>query len=343
MTLPPRQNWEDPENPPSLYDGQEASEPWFAPDLEPEDAPALPQAQGPRDALFDPEVWLQAQGHLSGELAAVAQVFGRLDLRLSQAGEGMRLRLALQEVAELGWLTGAHLGLERLALFVALRVGAGEDSQALTQAAWAVRRLTGGAEPGAGGWHRGLVEFLGFEAPSLQDLADTMTGTERLHPFTRAALLLQAWNMAGAERAARDVEAAVLAARHGGGAGRGALFLPLALGGGGALRGRGPVVSRLAAFYRGAEQAGLSALMLIDRVAQWQERSAEAVSDLSGRTPRELLAVFARWPMVTAPMAEAHSAASRAAVQRNLELLTQRGLIREITGQGRYRVWTAKV
>lgn len=41
--------------------------------------------------------------------------------------------------------------------------------------------------------------------------------------------------------------------------------------------------------------------------------------------------------MVSAPMAEARTSASRAAVQRNLRKLTDPGLIREMTGQGRYR------
>jgi Fe2+ or Zn2+ uptake regulation protein len=45
--------------------------------------------------------------------------------------------------------------------------------------------------------------------------------------------------------------------------------------------------------------------------------------------------------MVSAPLAEELSQASRAAVQRNLDLFARRGLIREVTGQGRYRIWTA--
>jgi DNA-binding IclR family transcriptional regulator len=56
-----------------------------------------------------------------------------------------------------------------------------------------------------------------------------------------------------------------------------------------------------------------------------------------------LLDVFAAWPLVTAPLAEAQTGASRAAVQRNLDRLMARGLIREVTGQGRYRVWVAAV
>jgi hypothetical protein len=81
--------------------------------------------------------------------------------------------------------------------------------------------------------------------------------------------------------------------------------------------------------------------MLIDRMADWEQRSVMVLKDCSGRTPGELVQVFARWPMVSAPMAEVQTGASRAAVQRNLDLMTARGVIREITGQGRYRIWTA--
>lgn len=298
--------------------------------------PPLPRAE--RVRLFDLKDWLAAQNRLSGDLAAAALVQGRLTERLARAGEGARLRLALAEVAELGWWTGARFGVERLALFVALRVGAGEDGQALGQAAWAVRRLTSGAEPGAGGWVEGLAAFLGFEGEAVESLAEVMQDTEALHALTRAALLLHGWRVAGENRAARDMEAAVLAARHGG---QGAPFLPLALTGGVALRGQGHPEAQLAAFYRGAEQASLAALMLLDRVETWHRKAEVALGDLSGRTPRALIGVFARWPMVRAPMAEAQVDASRAAVQRNLDLMAARGLIREITGQGRYRVWTA--
>lgn len=306
-----------------------------------DDLPPGPRAE--RDRLFDPDLWLVAQGALSGDLAAACLAFGRLDARLAQAGEGMRLRLALHEVADLGWHSGARIGLERLALFVALRVGAGEDAALLGQFAWAVRRLTGTAPVlGRGAGQGDLAAFLRFQGDAVLDLATTMEGREILHPVTQSALLFHAWRMAGADRAGRDIEGGVMAARHAAAClGRGALFLPLALGSGTALRGQGSVEARLATFYRGAEQAALSALMLLDRVASWQARATEALADRAGRTPAELVALFADWPMVSAPMAEAQTGASRAAVQRNLDLMMSLGVIREITGQGRYRVWTA--
>lgn len=330
-------------SPPSLYDGAEEPEPWFLPEgAADDDLPPGPRAE--RDSLFDPAVWLAAQGMLSGDLASACLAFGRLDARLAGAGEGMRFRLALQEVADLGWYAGARIGLERLALFVALRVGAGDESALLGQSAWGVRRLTGTMPVlahGAGG-QDSLAAFLGFEGDAVLDLAATLHGTEMLHPITQAAFLFHAWKMAGAERALKEIEGGVMAARHAGARlGRGALFLPLALGSGTALRGQGSVEARLAAFLRGAEQATLSALMLLDRLTQWESRATTALSDRSGRTPGELVSVFARWPLVSAPMAEAQTGASRAAVQRNMDMMAARGLIREITGQGRYRIWSA--
>jgi hypothetical protein len=329
--------------PPSLYDALEDDEASFLldDDVIEDTRPLGPRAE--RGGLFDPGQWLDAQGSLSGDLAAACLAFGRLDARLAAAGEGMRLRLALQEVADLGWLSGARIGVERLSLFIALRTGAGDDAALLGQYAWGIRRLTGpGKVEGQGGWPAGLAAFLGFEGDAIVDLADTMVGTEKLHPITQAAFLFHAWKMAGAERGARDIEGGVMAARLAGEKlGHGALFIPLALGSGTALRGHGSIAARLAAFYRGVEQASLSALMMMDRMKAWEHRSLAALTDCSGRTPVELVQVFAQWPMVSAPMAEAQTSASRAAVQRNLDLLTARGVIREITGQGRYRIWTA--
>jgi hypothetical protein len=166
-----------------------------------------------------------------------------------------------------------------------------------------------GAEPAVGSWSSGLAAFLGFEGEAVESMAEVIVGTEALHPLTRAALLLHGWRVAGETRAARDLEATVLAGRHGA---LGALFLPLALAGGAAFRGQGSVDARIAAFYRGAEQAGLAALLLFDWVKSWRLWPHVALSDLSGKTPAALVEVFARWPMVSTPMDEDHTRASRA-------------------------------
>ena len=42
-------------------------------------------------------------------------------------------------------------------------------------------------------------------------------------------------------------------------------------------------------------------------------------------------------------MAEAMTGASRAAVQRNLAWMEAKDLIREVTGQGRFRMWRIEI
>lgn len=313
----------------------------------PTGAPPLPFAA--RGSLFDMVAWQRAQDGLARPLADVAQVFGELDARLRLAPPGAQAALALREAADLSWWTGDRLALDRLSLWCALRIGSTDDSeQALSRAGWAVRRLSGGAGPAAG-----LAAFLdrpvdgagevGPEAGAVATLSQLLADADDLHPVAQAAVLFHAWRMLGAPWS-RDAEAAVMAARHAATMSRrpgaGALFLPLALTGGTGLRAAPDPARGLALWLAGAEQATLAALLALDRIEAWQARAMAATADLSGRTPARLIAAFLRWPLVTAPLAERETSASRAAVQRNLDLMTARGLLREVTGQGRYRVWT---
>ena len=327
---------------------------WFLPGpLEDDELPpgASPLPQAPQGLLFDPRDWLQAQNALSGDLARLTQIFGELDLRLRGAPPGLHLRLALREASDLSWWSGDRLSVDRLSLWHVLRIGSTDDTeQALARAGWAVRRLTGGAPPADG-----LTAFLervsdgaeetalGPDSGALSDLSVLMGKIADLHPVTQGAIVFFAWRMLGASWS-RDLEAAVLAARHAASIsrkpGRGALFIPLVLSGADTFRGQGGPQAKLTAWILGAERATLAALLHLEMVSNWQSNAAEAVSDLSGRTPLRLIRVFAAHPLVSAPMAERETGVSRAAVQRNLDRLSVRGLIREITGQGRFRVWS---
>jgi hypothetical protein len=358
------------------YDGAEPEDPWFLPEAaeDPEPAPFAPRRER---LIFEPEEWRDAEG----VLAALCHDAGRLAERL-EAPPGGAERLALQEAASLSWWSGDRIGADRLGLWLALRLGAtGEDAPGVARAAWAARRL-GAARPRAGDWgtvigghlglsgedrvgdpsrvgQTGLDHLAAAESRSeaaLDHLADTCEGLEPmagLSPVTLGCLGFHLWRMADpappdglpADPRVREVEAAVLGARlaAGFGAGQGLLFLPLTLTGFSALTASGPAERRLSAWIAGAHQATLSALLLLKRLSDWQAAAAQATADLSGRTPARLIACLARWPLVSAPLAEAETGASRAAVQRNLDLLVARGLAREATGQGRYRVWAAAV
>ncbi len=344
----------DPEDwPRSIYDVDTPDEEdlWFLPQVEVDDTPDIfpPGPKSEQKLLFDPRDWREAQSELSAELAELALTFGALDERLRAGPDGWGHRLALMEVSDLGWWTGDRISVDRLALWTGLRIGAtGDDVQALFRAGWAVRRLTSGAGPSNGGWQNGLLAFLDRQAQGVEnipeavsDLAEVMQNLEALHPVTQSAISFHAWR-ALAQGISEDTEAAIIAARHAATMGRGgARFMPLALSGPGALRGSGSPVEKLSAWIGGAGQASLAALLHLDRVSAWGESARSTTQDLSGRTPPLLIDALIAWPMLSVQLAEELTLASRATVQRNLDRFHRRGLVREITGQGRYRVWTA--
>lgn len=323
---------------------------WFLPPLEEPDSQFLSPYPNPEPRLlFDPLRWRAAQAALSSELASLTFYFGALDERLRSGPRGWRQRLALLETADLSWWAGDRIDPERLALWHGMRLsGVLDDSQSLARAGWAMRRLTNGPCPDEGGWINGAAAFLGRgqvtapeHAGDIEDLADVMATVSDLHRVTQAAILFHAWRKVG-QGPSCDIEAAVMAARLGARIGRGgAISLPLALSGSRGLRGSGSELDRLASWIEGAERAVLASLLHLDRLADWERRTIAALSGQQGRTPLQLVRVFADWPLISAPMAEAQIGASRASIQRNLDLMEARGLIREITGQGRYRVWTA--
>jgi hypothetical protein len=322
----------------------------------------LPPASG--GSLVRAGDWRAAEAGLAADLAELAFDAGRLAERLRGPGEGVVQRLAMEEAAAISWWTGDRIGADRLALWLSYRIGAVETGgEGLIRTAWAARRLMaprvagvaamvadllGEGGQGQGGQGQGGQEHSGFA----RDVAGALAGVEDLSPVVRACAAFHLWRSLE-ERPAHlsGLEAAVLGARlasTGRGAGQGAdrgdlSFLPLALTGFGGLSAGGSPERRLAAWIQGAHRAVLAALMALDRLAAWRRRAEAETADLSGRTPARLIAALAAHPMLGAAQAETETGASRAAVLRNLDLLTARGLVREVTGQGRFRVWAAKL
>lgn len=356
-----------------LYDPEPMSEAdlWFLPEpLSQSDLPPLPRADH-RSLLHPPDVsrlWMAAEAALARELAGVTLLFGVLDerLRSGPVGGGGRHRLALHAAAGISWAAGDRVAPERLALWTALRLtGPQQDAQALARAGWALRRLEGGPRLELDSV-TGLLAFFDRQHLAIQagdagltDLIGLAQGLTHLHPVTQAAALCQGWQMLGGAMAqsdtaqgdvVRQIEAAVLAARWGARmgqgleagpeAGLGAVFLPLGLTG--PTLG-GSVQDRLALWLGRVGQAIRAALRHLDQIALWQTRAQAAMAGAQGRTPDLLIGVLVAWPQVTAAMAEELTGAARATVQRNLARLQAAALIREVTGQGRYRVWSAKL
>ena len=324
---------------------------WFMPgplEEEPDDLPPGPRAEPPDTAVIDD--WAKAEGVHAARLAGVAGRLGALDDRLLRGPEGWQYRLALIEAADLSWFAGDRVSADRLALWVSMRLsGAQDDPNALARVGWAIRRLTGG--PGPKG---DLAAFLDRRDPdSIEDSAErfedraggwlhVMAAAANLHPITRACMGFHLWNLAGLGQHGDQMEAAVTASRISASDGSGAIFAPLAMGGAGGLRASGLPPERLARWLDGMNSAILTAMRNLDDTQTWSARAEKVMSQLSGRTPAALRSALTEWPLVSAPMAEVLTGASRAAVQRNLAWMEERGLIREVTQQGRFRMWRIK-
>ena len=325
---------------------------WFLPgptEEGPDNLPPGPRADRRETAVLDG--WLRAEATCAARLARVAGRIGALDDRLRRGPEGWRQRLALIEAADLSWLAGDRIGSDRLALWISLRLsGVQDDMGALARIGWAVRRLTGGPGPEvdlSAFLDRRDPDNLGVEAEPFADRAggwlELMAQATALHPITRACMGFHLWSLAGLGQHGDRMEAAVTASRIAACEGRGAVFAPLAMGGAAGLRGGGPPADRLARWLDGMETASQTAMRHLDDIEAWSARAKTEMSPLSGKTPPALRAVLTEWPVVSAPMAEALTGASRAAVQRNMAWMEARGLIREVTGQGRFRMWCASI
>lgn len=334
---------------PGPFDGaEEADELWFLPEDDPE-AILSPDPQAARPVgLVRAADWRGAEAALGTDLAELTFDLGRLAERIAAQGQaiGAVQRMALAEASGLSWWCGDRISAEQLALWLSWRIGAAEEGgEALIRTAWAARRLM--APPGPPDLAGALAASLGEEGRAdpglLTDAAAALAGLDSLHAATRGCALFHLWrSLEERPDHLRDLEAAVLGARIAAGQGAKALpFLPLSLTGFTALTVTGSEERRLAGWISGAHRAVLSALMALERLAHWQAKAEAATADLSGRTPARLIAALTAQPMLSAPQAEVATGASRAAVQRNLDTLVHRGLIREVTGQGRFRLWAA--
>lgn len=346
---------------------------WFLPgpiEDEPDYLPPGPAPEAKESEVVD--AWRAAEAGQAAQLARVAARLGILDERLRRGPAGWRHRLALIEAADLSWLTQDRIGLDRLSLYMALRVSTvTDDAQALYRIGWTVRRLIGGPAPLARGSGVGDLEtFLDrrdrpgqgervedAKAPlRVVEMAERdafgnraagwlamMDQADDLHPVARACMGFHLWHVAELSPVDDLLEAAVTASRVAiteiapSGTMPGAIFAPIAMGGG--FRTIGDPPARLARWLHAMESATFAALRRLEEIEAWAAAAERTMAPLSGKTPPMLRDIFTSWPLVSVQMAEKLTGAHRATVQRNIDWMEERGLIREVTGQGRYRMW----
>jgi len=296
---------------------------WFLPGPMEEELdylPPGPMAEPCETAVLDD--WRRAEAGNAARLARVAGRIGALDDRLKRGQEGWRHRLALIEAADLSWFLSDRISPDRLAFWISMRLsGVQDDTAALARVGWAMRRLTGGPGPEvdlSAFLDRRDPENLGDEAEPFADRAggwlDLMAQAADLHPISRACMGFHLWGLAGLGQRGDRMEAAVTAARIAASEGKGAVFAPLSMGGAGGLSAGGPPAERLARWLDGMETACLTAMRHLDDIEAWSARAEAEMATLSGKTPPALRALFSEWPLVSAPVAEALTGASRAAI-----------------------------
>ena len=176
-----------------------------------------------------------------------------------------------------------------------------------------------------------------------QDWADELPETG--HQLTRAAQGFAAWRRQALTPYEHMLEPSVAALLLG--VGDEAPFLPMAEGHRfdrhQVAQESDAAVARLATFLSAVEAGALRAAMELDRLAAWRNKAVQATVGLSGRTPPLLIEALLRYPLLSAELAAEAAECSRPSARRNLTLFHEMGLIREVTGQERYRFWATLV
>ena len=137
-----------------------------------------------------------------------------------------------------------------------------------------------------------------------------MGQAEDLHPVTRACMGFHLWHVAELSPIDDPLEAAVTAARVAiadlapSGSAPGAIFAPIAMGGGGGFRAIGDPPARLARWLNAMESATFAALRRLEQIEAWAANAKRVMAPLSGKTPPMLRELFTSWPLVSVQMAE---------------------------------------
>ncbi len=328
--------------PQSLYDSEpDEDDLWFIPGP-PEDLdPAALPFQLTRPEAEDPRAWEKAEAGLGRDLAGAAAAVARLDEALARLPQALP-RLAMAEAAALSWADGDRVTPDRLALYAARRLSAAEpDFRAIARADWARGRLLSKGDPADARAFLGRISDTcdDHEATLLAQEWTRVVGVVDLHPISRAAFGFHLWRRRAAQAPEAVTEPALLAARLGAQGQNMLPFLPLASAGTAALTAGGPVRDRLHAWLYGVIAASQAARLELGRLEAWQARAQAAIRPRTGRTPQALIQALLAAPVLSANSAAQATGASGAAIRRNLALFEEIGLVREITGQSRYRFW----
>lgn len=340
--------------PKGLYDPPDEITPWFAAEPAPAAAETPPWRTPDAAQPVSAAPFAEAEARCAVELAYAAAELAALSERLTvmdAAGQGIRARLALIELEAMLWAQDQRL--ERTEIAHALMGRAPAQLPGVQMdIGWGFRRLTRDADP-----IEDLRAFLGLSrvtsgadpehtTRAAGDELDLLLGQFRAelaqlrscHPLTRGAATLWLWPRLGVSGSLLEaaVTGARLAARDAPGIG----FTPIAP----ARRlwtAEAAPTAHLRDWLRAVRNGAQTARLELTRLLHWQERALEATAAIKGRNSERLIAALLARPMLLTEEAARLAGVSRDTAERQLARMEKLGVIREVTGARRFRIWAA--
>ncbi|WP_312530872.1 helix-turn-helix domain-containing protein [Paracoccus sp. (in: a-proteobacteria)] len=312
--------------------------------------------------LSAPELWQQAEAEEAPALARAAAALGALDAAVEDA-PWLLPRLALLEAEAMLWAQGIILRSEDIGRDL-LAARSGADAEGLMQARWCIRRLVPAHTAGEVALRRPelrdlrsflalhRVEVAGFhdDAPARLcgadfDAAsqDFLTALDQLadrHPLTRAAAAQYLWRQNGLSAVEDVIEAASYSAILASTDLQYLRFAPLGQYGQTAWRSGGSAAMRLAQWLEAVRAGAHEARQHMRRLRAWRDDALGMAAKMKGDTPGRLIEAALQRPLIGTEDAERALGISRDSAERGLARLQSMGILREVTGRGRFRLWT---
>ncbi len=330
-------------------------------DLFPDDfdeLPPLPRAGADRRHLIEPADWLRFEAALARALADAAMSVGRLDQMLAamdrDARAGATRRLALIEIESMLWAQSTPLRREEIGRDL-MEARADSDLDAMGLARWALRRLEGQ------GSLTDLRSFLALRRVDVAGLDDpvaprpagddfdaaatsfheVMSRLQPLHPLSRAPAARIGWRLAEVSPPEDLVEAACWNGRAMASGCEALAFVPLGRHGRAVWNDGAEQPERLARHLAAVTAGTEEARLTLRRIADWAEDARRRTATIKGDNPARIIAALAAHPLMSTAMVETAAGTSRATAERLLARMYGQGVVREVTGTKRFRLWTA--
>ncbi|MFC0201224.1 DUF1403 family protein [Paracoccus rhizosphaerae] len=162
-----------------------------------------------------------------------------------------------------------------------------------------------------------------------------------MHPLVRGCLAGLLWRRAGLSPPDRVIDPAVFAGRLMAQGCERLRFAPLGSAGRRVWTAGGDVAARLAGHLAAVAAGARAGRDEIRRLDNWAAEARRAIEGIRGANADRVITVPAARPLVSAEDVATGAGISRMTAERMLNRMTEIGVIREITGASRFRLWRA--